>query len=76
MQAILKISATVRVWGNGLGVRLTKPVVEASGVTEDVPVSITVQMGRIIIEPLQRKPQLSSMLAAFNPQRYRGEAMA
>ena len=76
MQASLKTSAAVRVWGNGLGVRLTKPVVEGSGVTEDAPVSITVQMGRIIIEPLQRKPHLSSMLAAFNPQRYGSEAMA
>ena len=76
MQAILKSSATVRVWGNGLGVRLTKAVVEASGVTADSPVSITVRKGRITIEPLQKKPQLSSMLAAFDPQRHGGEVMA
>ena len=76
MQSILKSSATVRVWGNGLGVRLTKPIVEASGVMADTPVDITVQKGRIIIEPQKRKPQLADMLAAFDPKRHGGEAMA
>ena len=76
MQAILRSSATVRVWGNGLGVRFTKPVIEASGMTADAPVNITVQKGRIIIEPRQMKPQLADMLAAFDPRRHGGEAMA
>lgn len=76
MQHILKSSATVRVWGNGLGVRLTKPVVEASGVMADTPVNITVQKGRIIIEPQRKKPQLADMLAAFDPKRHGGEVMA
>ena len=76
MQHILKSSATVRVWGNGLGVRFTKPVVEASGMMADTPVNITVQKGRIIIEPLQQKPRLADMLAAFDPKRHGGEAMA
>ena len=76
MQPILKSSATVRVWGNGLGVRFTKPVAKASGMTADAIVNITVQKGRIIIEPRQAKPRLADMLAAFDPQRHGGEAMA
>ena len=76
MQTILKSSATVRVWGNGLGVRFTKPVAQACGVTADTPISITVQKGRIIIEPRQVKASLADMLAAFDPVRHGGEAMA
>ena len=76
MQRILKSNATLRVWGNGLGVRFTKPVVEASGMKADTPVNITVQKGRIVIEPLRQKPRLTEMLAAFDPKRHGGEAMA
>ncbi len=75
MQSILTSRTTVRVWGNGLGVRFTKPIVEASGVLADTLVNITVQKGRMIIEPLQRKPQLADKLAAFDLKRRGGEAM-
>lgn len=76
MHTILESATTVRVWGNGLGVRLTKPVAQMGGVSADTPVRITVQKGRIIIEPIAAKPTLADMLAAFDAERHGGEAMA
>lgn len=65
----------VKAWGNGLGVRLTKPVAEAAGVIADAEVNITAQPGRIIVEIKQKRRSLDELLAAFDPKRHGGEAM-
>lgn len=62
-------------WGNGLALRLTKPVAKAAGVTDGSPVRVTVNPGRIVIET-EIEPTLEQMLAAFDPKKHGGEAMA
>lgn len=48
---------------------------EAAGVTEGSPVRVTVEPGRILIET-EVEPSLDQMLAAFDPDKQGGEAMA
>jgi antitoxin MazE len=41
--------------GNSKGVRLPKPILEASGLTDDV--EIEVEKGRIVLMPAKRRPR-------------------
>ncbi len=65
----------VSAWGNGLALRLTKPMAKTAGVTEGSPVRVTVEPCRIVIET-ETEPTLDQMLAAFDPKKHGGEAMA
>lgn len=69
--AVSQISA----WGNGLALRLTKPMAKAAGVAEGSPVRVTVKPGRIVIET-EVERSLDEMLADFDPKRHGGELMA
>lgn len=69
-------SSIIKPWGNGLGLRLTKAVAQASGVTAETPVRVMVARGRIIIEAEAQPLSLKEMLQAFDPERHGGEAMA
>lgn len=62
-------------WGNGLALRLTKPMAKTAGVADGSPVRVTVKPGRIIIET-EVEPTLDQMLAAFDPKKHGGEVMA
>jgi antitoxin MazE len=76
MAVVADVAGVVKPWGNGLGVRLTKPVAEAAGVTANAEVSITAQPGRIIVQIKQKRRSLGELLAAFDPVRHGGEALA
>ena len=65
----------ISTWGNGLALRLTKPMAKAAGVADGTPVRIVVKPGRIVIEA-ETEPSLDAMLASFDPKRHGGEAMA
>ncbi len=69
-RAVSHISA----WGNGLALRLTKPMAKTAGVAEGSPVRVTVKPGLIVIET-ETEPTLEAMLAAFDPKKHGGEAM-
>ena len=62
-------------WGNGLALRLTKPMAKAAGVADGTAVRVSVKPGRIVIET-ETEPTLEQMLAAFDPKRHGGELMA
>lgn len=62
-------------WGNGLALRLTKPMAKAAGVAAGTPVRVTVMPGRISIEA-ETEPTLEQMLAKFDPVKHGGEIMA
>lgn len=62
-------------WGNGLALRLTKPMAKAAGVADGTPVRVSVEPGRIVIES-ETEPTLEQMLTAFDPKRHGGELMA
>lgn len=68
-------AAQISAWGNGLALRLTKPMAKTAGVTEGSPVRVTVKPGRIVIET-ETEPTLDQMLAAFDPKKHGGEVMA
>ena len=68
-------TAQISAWGNGLALRLTKPMAKTVGVSEGSPVRVTVKPGRIVIET-EVEPSLEQMLAAFDPKKHGGEAMA
>lgn len=63
-------------WGNGLALRLNSDVARAVGVEQGTPVTITAEAGRLVVEPIKRRPSLEEMLASFDPKRHGGEAMA
>ena len=65
----------ISAWGNGLALRLTKPMAKTAGVAEGTPVRVTVRPGRIVIET-EVEPTLEQMLAAFDPKKHGGELMA
>ena len=69
------IASQISVWGNGLALRLTKPMAKEAGVVEGTPVRVTVKPGRIVIEA-ETELSLDEMLAAFEPQKHGGESMA
>lgn len=68
-------ASQISVWGNGLALRLTKPMAKIAGVAEGSPVRVIVKPGRIVIES-ETEPSLEQMLAAFDPMKHGGEAMA
>jgi antitoxin MazE len=65
----------ISAWGNGLALRITKPMAKTAGVADGSPVRVIVQPGRIIIES-DTEPSLDHMLAMFDPKRHGGEVMA
>ena len=69
------IASQISVWGNGLALRLTKPMAKATGVVERPPVRVIVKPGRIVIES-ETEPNLDEMLAAFDPVKHGDELMA
>lgn len=65
----------ISAWGNGLALRLTKPMAKAAGVVDGTPVRVIVKPGRIVIEA-ETEPTLERMLASFDPGKHGGESMA
>ena len=65
----------ISAWGNGLALRLTKPMAKTAGVSEGSSIRVTVKPGRIVVET-ETEPTLEQMLAAFDPKKHGGEAMA
>ena len=68
------MASQIKPWGNGLAVRLTKPMAMAAGVTAGTPVRVNITPGRIVIEA-ETRPSLDQMLAAFDPKKHGGELM-
>jgi len=68
-------AAQISAWGNGLALRITKPMARTFGVTDGSPVRVSVKPGRIVIET-EIEPTLDQMLAAFDPDKHGGEAIS
>jgi antitoxin MazE len=73
-QAIL----SVKHWGNNLGVRLPQAVAREAQLHADQQVRVSVEGGRVVIEPLLAAGVLSleDRLNRFDPERHGGEVMA
>ena len=70
------VETSVNQWGNGLAVRLNKAIAKAAGVADGTSVRIIARPGQIIVETTEKNPTLIEMLAAFDPDKHAGEAMA
>ncbi|UOA06954.1 AbrB/MazE/SpoVT family DNA-binding domain-containing protein [Methylobacter sp. S3L5C] len=67
----------IKQWGNNLGVRLPVAIAREAHLKAHQSVRLTVAEGQIIITPIINKPlTLEQRLAAFDPKRHGGEAMA
>jgi len=67
----------IKHWGNSLGVRLPAAIARAANLHVDQRVRISVEDGRVIIEPAEKvQPSLAERLAAYDVSRHGGEVMA
>lgn len=68
---------SIKHWGNNLGVRLPQSVAREAHLHADQQVRVTVEAGRVLIEPLPAAAPLSlqERLKRFDPQRHGAEAM-
>ena len=76
MQAIFNAQAQIRPWGNSLGLRFNRAIVDAAKLFAHADVSITANPGRIVIETRPARPNLDEMLNGFDKSVHSGEAMA
>lgn len=58
-------TATLGKWGNHVGVRLPKHVVDSSGISLTDSVTIRAESGRIVIERRRRRLTLASILKSW-----------
>lgn len=56
---------TLGKWGNSVGIRLPKHVVETSGLSLTDPVTIHAEDGRIVIERRRRRLSLADILKSW-----------
>lgn len=67
----------IKHWGNNLGVRLPAAVAREAHLHADQRVRITVEDGRVVIEPVKNEAlTLEQRLTRFDPALHGGEVMA
>jgi antitoxin MazE len=68
------MSVTLHRWGNSIGLRLPKPLLEQLGLGEGSKVDLRIEGGHLVIEPQRtRKLTLKDVLAGFTPDDQPGE---
>lgn len=66
----------IKHWGNNLGVRLPAAVAREANLHADQRVRVTVEAGRVVIEPIRDEPlTLEQRLSCFDPTLHGGEVM-
>jgi antitoxin MazE len=65
------MGAVVAKWGNSLGLRLTKSIVEQLGVKEGSELDLVVENGRLVIQP--RRYSLEALMEEVTPENFHGE---
>ena len=63
----------IQKWGNGLGVRIPKNITEEKSLSEGLDVNVILKDNQIVIEPIQEKVSLKSMLTKVSVDNLRGE---
>jgi len=67
----------IKQWGNSLGVRLPAAVAREANLHVDQRVRVSVEGDHVVITPVDGSPPtLEQRLAAYDPKRHGGEAMA
>jgi antitoxin MazE len=58
----------LRKWGNSLGVRIPKPVIEGAGLSEGADLTIALEKGRIVLTPsAARRYRLKELVDQITP---------
>ena len=74
---VAEVILSIKYWGNNLGIRLPQSVAREAHLHADQQVRVSVEAGRVVIEPLPSAPlTLDECLKRFDPQRHGGEVMA
>lgn len=60
-------------WGNSLAIRLPKHLAAELQLTEDSPVDLTVEAGRLVLTPTRKKYDLGELVAGIKPSNLHGE---
>jgi antitoxin MazE len=61
-------------WGNSLALRIPRAFAVEVGLSQDSPVELKLEKGRIVIVPLAKdEPRLADLLAAVTPENLHGE---
>ena len=77
MTPAVKVDQTIQEWGNGLGVRITAPIVRAAHFARGLPITVEVVEEGVLLRPAGRpRLTLAQKLKAFDPEKHGGEAMA
>ena len=62
------MSVTLHRWGNSVGLRVPKPLLEQLGLGEGSKVDVKVEAGRLVIEPVRRKRlTMAELLEGITP---------
>ncbi len=61
------VQARVQKWGNSLAIRIPKPFALDVGLTQDSLISVSIEKGKIILEPVKPSPSLDELLAKITP---------
>lgn len=68
------MSITPNRWGNKVGLRIPKPMLEQIGLTDGPQVDVKIEAGRLVIEPgRRRRMMMAELLEGFTPDDRPGE---
>jgi len=68
------MSITLHRWGNSVGLRVPKPMLEQLGLAEGSQVEVKVEAGRLVIEPARRaRLTMAELLEGFSGDDRPGE---
>ena len=64
------MEATIQQWGDSLALRIPKALAKQTGVKNGSTVNLTVENGRMVIQPMhrQRKYSLQELVAKITPE--------
>jgi antitoxin MazE len=64
----MNMEMRIKKWGNSLALRIPQAFANEAGLTQDSPVEMTLEGGRLIITPIvSKKPRLDDLLAGITP---------
>ncbi len=68
------MSITLHRWGNSVGLRVPKPMLEQLGLSEGSQVDVTVEAGRLVIQPARHnRMTMAELLEGFTSDDRPGE---
>jgi antitoxin MazE len=68
------MAVTLHKWGNSVGLRVPKPLLEQLGLKEGVQVDVKVEGNRLVIEPIHRRRYtMAELLEGFTADDRPGE---